>query len=126
MVDEAHFNFHTINGRYHDFARALERDGYVVRPGKTSFSSATMRGTQTYRVRVTGRGKVLREAEFKTTKATTATYANLPDRVPSKFDRVVVRLGGGVHELAIELLSPVRGSAEIRARIPQPSVGNEE
>ncbi len=46
VVDEAHFNFHTINGRYHDFARALERDGYVVRPGKTSFSFATMRGTQ--------------------------------------------------------------------------------
>ena len=87
---------------------------------------ATMRGTQTYRLRVTERGKALREVEFKTTKATTATYGNLPDRVPSKFDRIVLHLGEGVHELALELLSPARGSAEIRARIPQPSVGNEE
>lgn len=46
VVDEAHFNFHTINGSYHDFARALELDGYVVRPGKTPFTSAAMRGTQ--------------------------------------------------------------------------------
>ena len=29
VVDEAHINFHTINGRYRSFARALERDGYV-------------------------------------------------------------------------------------------------
>jgi len=46
VVDEAHFNFHTINGRYHDFARVLERDGYVVRPGKMPFSSTAMQGTQ--------------------------------------------------------------------------------
>jgi hypothetical protein len=46
VVDEAHFNFHTINGRYHDFARALERDGYTVHPGKTPFSSAMIQGTK--------------------------------------------------------------------------------
>jgi hypothetical protein len=87
---------------------------------------ATMRGAQSYRMRVTERGVAIREMEFKTTKATTATYTNLADRVPSKFDRVLLRVGEGVHEIAVELLSPVRGSAEIRARIPQPSVGNEE
>jgi hypothetical protein len=46
VVDEAHFNFHTINGLYRIFAQALERDGYVVRPGRTSFSAATMRETR--------------------------------------------------------------------------------
>ena len=46
MVDEVHFNFHTINGRYQDFARALEVDGYVVRPGRSSFSTASLQGTR--------------------------------------------------------------------------------
>jgi hypothetical protein len=86
----------------------------------------TMRGTQRYRVQVSEAGTVLREMELRTTKATTATYANLPERVPSKFDRIVLQVGEGVHEIAVDLLSPTRGSAQIRARIPQPSVGNEE
>lgn len=46
MVDEAHFNFHTINGRFQDFARALERDGYIVSPGRSPFSPVTLRGTR--------------------------------------------------------------------------------
>ena len=32
LVDEAHFNFHTANGRYRPFAELLRRDGYVVEP----------------------------------------------------------------------------------------------
>lgn len=86
----------------------------------------TMRGTQRYRMQVTEAGKVLRDMDLTTTKATTATYANLPERVPSKFDRIVLQVGEGVHEIAVDLLSPTRGAAQIRARIPQPSVGNEE
>ena len=86
----------------------------------------SMRGTQTYRLAVTEGGRRVREMEFKTTKATTASYTNLADRVPSKFDRVVVSLGAGTHELSIELLAPARGTAEIHARIPQPTVGGEE
>jgi hypothetical protein len=31
LVDEAHTNFHTTDGRYYAFARLLRRDGYVVR-----------------------------------------------------------------------------------------------
>ncbi len=87
---------------------------------------ATMRGTQSYRLRLTERGKVLRDASFKTTKAVAASYTNLADRVPSKFGRLSVPLGDGLHEIAVELVEPVRGSAEIHARIPEPTVGNEE
>jgi hypothetical protein len=87
---------------------------------------ATMRGQQTYRLRVSERGRTLREYSFKTTKAIAASYTNLADRVPSKFDRVTLPLGDGAHDLAIELVEPVRGAAEIHARIPEPSVGNEE
>ncbi|HMQ47661.1 MAG TPA: DUF4350 domain-containing protein [Saprospiraceae bacterium] len=30
QIDEAHFNFHTLNGRYAPFAKVLELDGYEV------------------------------------------------------------------------------------------------
>jgi len=30
LIDEAHFNFHTAEGRYAPFAKLLRRDGYVV------------------------------------------------------------------------------------------------
>jgi hypothetical protein len=43
VIDEAHLNFHTIQGRYRSFARTLETDGYVVRPGRTKFSETTLR-----------------------------------------------------------------------------------
>jgi hypothetical protein len=43
VIDEAHHNFHTASGRYSPFARLLSADGYVVRPGTQSFSSATLK-----------------------------------------------------------------------------------
>jgi len=43
-IDEGHFNFHTVGGRYLPFARLLRSDGYVVRgyPGK--FEESGLRG----------------------------------------------------------------------------------
>jgi hypothetical protein len=115
---------------------------YTVLPGKpvqlrvvgpTSFEllsrldfDNTMRGTATYTLRIVEKGRTLRETEFTTTKATTASYTNLSDRVPSKFDRMRVELPDGLHEISVELVRPTHGSAEIHARIPQPSVGNQE
>ena len=32
QLDEAHFNFHTLDGRYAPFAKLLRRDGFVVQP----------------------------------------------------------------------------------------------
>jgi len=87
---------------------------------------ATMRGTQGYRVAVTEGGERIREDKFKTTKATTAMYTDLHDRSASKLDRIVIPLSDGVHEISVELLSPPKGSAEIHARIPQPTVGSQE
>ena len=86
----------------------------------------TMRGTQVYRLVVSEQGRRLREVEFKTTKATTAVYGNLRDRVPSKFDRLRLTIGEGLHEIAIELITPAGGAAEIHARIPEPTTGGEE
>lgn len=86
----------------------------------------TMRGTQVYHLAVLERGKQPREFEFKTTKATTASYTDLKDRVASKLSRVVVPVEQGTHEFTVELRRPTNGSAEIHARIPEPTAGEEE
>jgi hypothetical protein len=42
VLDEAHFNFHTLGGRYAAFGRVLADDGYVLRPGTQQFTSAAL------------------------------------------------------------------------------------
>ena len=84
------------------------------------------RGTIPYRLRIIEKQRTLRDVELRTSKATAATYVNLSDRVPSKFERMTIAIPGGLHEIAIQLIRPAHGAAEIHARIPQPSVGNEE
>jgi uncharacterized protein (DUF2249 family) len=42
LIDEAHFNFHTADGRYRPFADLLRRDGYVVKSSRFQFSKATL------------------------------------------------------------------------------------
>lgn len=37
-IDEAHHNFHTMNGRYFAFAEVLRRDGYRVEPNTVAFN----------------------------------------------------------------------------------------
>ncbi len=41
-VDEAHFNFHTVGGRYKPFADLLRADGYEVLPFTEKFSKETL------------------------------------------------------------------------------------
>jgi hypothetical protein len=38
LIDEGHFNFHTMEGRYFAFTRLLNRDGYTVRPFRGAFT----------------------------------------------------------------------------------------
>ena len=45
VLDEAHFNFHTLNGRYQMFARVMQHDGFVVEAGREPFSGSTLEGT---------------------------------------------------------------------------------
>jgi hypothetical protein len=42
IIDEAHFNFHTISGRFKPFARLLQRDGYVVKGSARNFTSESL------------------------------------------------------------------------------------
>ena len=103
----------------------------IVGPSRLELTSRldfdpTMRGSQVYRLVVLEAGKKPRELEFKTTKATTASYADLKDRVASKLDRTTLEVGAGTHEFSVDLKTPANGSAEIHARIPEPSAGEEE
>jgi hypothetical protein len=45
LIDEAHNNFHTMEGRYKSFADLLFRDSYVVRPNKSSFERDTLKNS---------------------------------------------------------------------------------
>ena len=42
VIDEAHANFHTSEGRYRPFAQLIGNDGYVVSPGTEKFSAASL------------------------------------------------------------------------------------
>ena len=44
LIDEAHYNFHTMEGRYSAFADLLARDGYIVRPNESPFDSKSLAG----------------------------------------------------------------------------------
>jgi len=46
LIDEAHHNFHTAEGRYAPFAQLLRRDGYVVRPEKSAFSAGSLKSAK--------------------------------------------------------------------------------
>lgn len=43
LVDAAHHNFHTIDTRYHVFAKVLREDGYVVRPNTGPFTKDVLK-----------------------------------------------------------------------------------
>ena len=42
LVDEGHFNFHTVEGRYAPFVRLLRRDGFVVRALREPLTPASL------------------------------------------------------------------------------------
>jgi hypothetical protein len=43
MIDEAHHNFHTADGRYAAFADLLRKDGYRVMPSRMGFAKERMK-----------------------------------------------------------------------------------
>jgi hypothetical protein len=45
LLDEAHHNFHTMDGRYQPFVKILRSDGYIVKKNKSSFSNKSLSDT---------------------------------------------------------------------------------
>ncbi|MCF0074903.1 DUF4350 domain-containing protein [Dyadobacter sp. CY261] len=46
VIDQAHHNFHRIDGRYNAFAKVLSRDGFDVKPGTEPFSKQSLAGVK--------------------------------------------------------------------------------
>ena len=44
LIDAAHHNFHTLDGRFLAFGRVLQRDGYVVRSSESAYSRSVLEG----------------------------------------------------------------------------------
>ena len=107
LIDEAHHNFHTAEGRYLAFARLLRRDGYVVEPNTQPFTSAVL-----------ARADVLVIANALAEKDTDPDDWRLP--TPSAFTRVEidavekwVRRGGSLLLIADHM--PIPGAVEALA-----------
>lgn len=45
LLDEAHHNFHTLDGRYQAFGRTLAADGFRVRPLRVPITARALEGT---------------------------------------------------------------------------------
>ncbi len=46
LLDEAHANFHTMDGRYFVFGKVLRQDGYDVRPSRVPLSAGALAGAR--------------------------------------------------------------------------------
>lgn len=46
LLDEAHANFHTLDGRYFVFGKVLRQDGYDVRPSRVPLSAGALAGAR--------------------------------------------------------------------------------
>ncbi len=46
LLDEAHSNFHTLDGRYLVFGKVLRQDGYEVRPSRVLFSAQALKAAR--------------------------------------------------------------------------------
>ena len=46
LLDEGHFNYHTVEGRYAPFVKLLRRDGYVVRASPGKFTRSLLDSAQ--------------------------------------------------------------------------------
>jgi hypothetical protein len=44
LLDEAHFNFHTVSGRYKPFADLITSDGYQISPNRDKFTKDVLSG----------------------------------------------------------------------------------
>lgn len=46
LLDEAHTNFHTLDGRYLVFGKVLRQDGYQVRPSRVPLTASALAGAR--------------------------------------------------------------------------------
>jgi hypothetical protein len=103
IIDEAHSNFHTADGRYKPFADLLRSDGYQVVPGTSKFHRESLKGA-----------KVLVIANAAAPDASNDTSAPAFTQEECDAVREWVRAGGSL--LLIADHAPFGSAAEILAR----------
>jgi hypothetical protein len=103
IIDEAHSNFHTADGRYKPFADLLRNDGYQVVPGTNKFKKESLEGA-----------KVLVIANAAAPDASDDTSAPAFTQEECDAVRVWVRAGGSL--LLIADHAPFGSAAENLAR----------
>lgn len=106
-VDEAHHNYHTIEGRYATFAKVLRMDGFTVAPFRKKFDAASLRG-----VGVLVIANAL-AAEGEEAETTLPTYSAFTKKEIAAVEQWVSR-GGSLFLIADHM--PWPGAAEDLAR----------
>lgn len=101
MLDEAHHNFHTADGRYRPFAELLRHDGYTVVSGTKTFSAEGLKGV-----------RVLVIANALGPGANAGTDTSTPAFTPAECDVVAQWVRGGGSLLLISDHTPFGMAAE--------------
>ncbi len=101
LLDEAHFNFHTCDGRYKPFCDLIANDGYRVAPNKEKFSAKSLDGRQ-----------VLVISNALGAAAMGSKEASRPAFTEEECDAVAAWVGGGGALLLIADHAPMGAAAE--------------
>jgi hypothetical protein len=101
VLDEAHHNFHTADGRYQPFAALAKNDGYDVRRGTAAFTAASLAGA-----------RVLVIANALGSGVTVSDDSSGPAFTPDECAAVAAWVRGGGALLLISDHTPMGAAAE--------------
>jgi hypothetical protein len=101
-LDEAHFNFHTLDGRFWAFGELLRRDGYVVRPNRAKFDKPSLAACSIL---------VISNALPSTAEWDTYPYPTPPAFAPAEVEATHRWVRGGGNLLLIADHMPLAGAA---------------
>ena len=109
LIDEAHHNFHTANGRYRPFAKLLESDGFRVASNRAPFTAEALRDARVLVIANALNAAHLRQPDWKLPSASAFTQ--------SEIERVAewVRNGGSLLLIADHM--PFAGDAAALANV---------
>jgi hypothetical protein len=106
LLDEAHYNFHTVAGRYAPFTKLLRKDGFRVEPQRAPLSAETL---------ANARILVIANAQSEKTSSRGWTLPNPPAFTAEEISAVERWVRGGGSLLLIADHMPFPGAAETLA-----------
>ena len=100
-LDQAHFNFHTLDNRFFAFGELLRRDGYVVRPSTLKFDAKALGDCAVL---------VIANAQWSDAEWETYPYPTPSAFTPQEISAVRRWVGGGGRLLLIADHMPIAGA----------------